>query len=66
MDCDGNDGFVEEFYLVFLDGRLEYLVRICCCEDFCFLCIYVVVKEFKCMFYLLIEYFNMMFLVDME
>lgn len=30
MDCVGNDGSVEEFYLVLLDGRLEYSVRICC------------------------------------
>ena len=66
MDCVGNDGSVEEFYLVLLDGRLEHSVRACRCEAFRFSCRHAAVKEFKCTIYLLIEYLNMTSSVDME
>lgn len=59
MDCVGNDGSVEEFYLVLLDGRLEHSVRFCRCEAFRFSRIHAAVKEFKCTLYLLIDYPNM-------
>lgn len=51
MDCLGNDGSVEEFYLVLLDGRLEYSVRVCRREAFRFSCIYAAIEEFKCTLY---------------
>jgi len=47
MDCVGNDGSVEEFYLVLLDGRKEYSVRFCRFEAFRFSCIHAAVKEFE-------------------
>ena len=59
MDCVGNDGSVEEFYLVLLDGRLEYSVRFCRCEAFRFSCIHAAFKEFKYKLYLLIKEPNM-------
>ena len=59
MDCIGNDGSVEEFYLVLLDGRLEYSVRICRWVAFRFSCIHAAVKECKFMLYLLMKWPNM-------
>lgn len=56
MDSVWNDGSVEEFYLVLLDRRLDYSVRICRWESFCLLCILAAVEECKCTLYLVIKY----------
>lgn len=64
MDSVRNNGSVEEFYLVLLDRRLDYSVRICRWEYFCLLCILAAVKECKCTLYFVIIYPNVTSSVD--